>query len=170
MGFRTFAYGLPDFHYTEARSPDGGDFDTIKLLATLQTMEPSKMGVVGAVADQTLPSAGITDLISAVANQEFMHMLIDSVSFIAMSPNADGAHISLTLTVKRKLWVDQVTFNKYDFTPGDSPGVEFVHAISKNLKETGFDNWGTLRSLRSYWPSIGIMLNSDARRPRSILV
>ena len=95
-----------------------------------------------------------------------MHLLIDSVSFIALSPNANGAHISLSLTVKHKLWVDKVTFNKYDFNPGDSPGVEFVHAITNNLKDTGFDNWGTLRSLALVLGKYCNYVNGEATTPK----
>jgi hypothetical protein len=145
MGFRIFAAGTKGFHFVKDHVIDGSEFETIKVVAILQTMELSKLGVVGAVIDHQAP--GITDLMVSLATKEFLHNLNNAVSFLAMKSGASNGWIAVSSTQKNTLWADTVSFAKYDFRPGNSPGAEFIKKIGPGLKETDMNNFGVLMAL-----------------------
>jgi hypothetical protein len=144
MSFRIFAAGSEDFHFIKDDNIDQDSFDTIKTLAILQNMEPTKMGAVGAVAEKVLPSAGITDLMNSMAAMEFLHNLDNAVSFLAMCSGSSDGWISVSSTKRNYIFPNTSGFFRYNFLPGDSPGSEFIRGITPGLKNTEMNTWGVL--------------------------
>jgi hypothetical protein len=165
MSFNTFAYGSPSFHYQRNNNVEGDEFNALKLLATLASMRPGRGEFIPGNAGRTvgkalgsraiglggsfLPSADTAGGAMALASREFLDMLVNTVSLLAISPGAggDGAKIIVTSRNHHALWPTTVGFASYNFVPGDDPGTEFVRAIAQSLKETGLNHWGVLRSL-----------------------
>jgi len=146
MSFNVYASGSGGFHFTQDNFPEGDDFEPLKILATLMSMEPTKSGVVDAVRDHYL-SRDMTDAVSSIASREFLEMFKGSTDSLAMRIGKGSGWIAVSPTEKRALWADTVQFAKYDFTPGDDPGAEFFRAISQSLKKTSLNNWGVLFAL-----------------------
>lgn len=145
MGFRIFASGAEGFHYEKDKCIDGSEFNTMKIIATLQNMERTALGVADAYISHKTP--GITDLMVSIATQESLHNLKNAVSFLAMHPNVKAGWISVNATEKNMLWADTVRLSTYRFFPGDLPGSEFVKTISKTLEDTDMNNFGVLMQL-----------------------
>ena len=144
MSFRIFAAGSDNFHYEKDGNIDKDTFETIKVLAILQSMEPTKAGAGQAAAEYVLPSAGITDLMEAMAAREFLHNLGNAVSFLAMCSGASDGWISVSARKSHILWPDTMGIARYNFSPGDDPGSEFIRLIAPPLKTTDMNNWGVL--------------------------
>jgi len=164
MSFRTFAAGRPSFHYHRDDNVEGDEFNALKLLATLASLGPGRKEMIPGSALWTagtalgsraisaggslLPSADTADGAMALASREFLEMLVNTVSLLAISPGAGGdAKIAVTSRNHHPLWPTTVGFAMYNFVPGDDPGTEFVRAIAPSLEKTGLHRWGVLRSL-----------------------
>jgi len=165
MSFRVFAVGAGDFHFVKDGCLEGSDFDTMKTVSTLSTMEPSKMGVAGAAADKYLPSAGLADLAGSVATLEFLHLLNDTVDWLAVNAGDDSS-ISVFAKQPHPLWPDTVRFSVYNFAPGDNPGAEFVRTIGQGLKDTDLDNFGVLAALVSVLAKYSDFITGKPITPR----
>jgi hypothetical protein len=169
MGFSIFASGTGQFHHQVADCIDGSDFDAIQIVQTIRGINPwDKTGrLLDAVglpeevligrsvykaANTLIKGPPKSDTMTRTAMEklatvEFIHLLDEAVDFLAMRPNLDHASISIFARKTHTLWPDTVRFASYNFTPGDSPGVEFVQTITPALAETGLNNWGVMRAL-----------------------
>ncbi len=147
MGFSIFASGNKNFNYSRDNCLDDSSFKPIELLGKLQSMEPSKVGVVTTGIDVALPSAGIIDGMKAIATMQFLHLLNNVVSFLAMHPKSREGWIFVSARETHLLWPDTGGNGDYRFKPGNNPGYEFVKKISPALKEADMANWGVLREL-----------------------
>ena len=163
MGFDIFAAGSGHFHYQMDGCIDQGTVDFVQLLAALQSMEPTRAGAAQAAAEYATPSAGITDVMGALAYREGIHNLNNAVSFLAMSSGSSDGWISLSSTNKHVLWVDTVRFARYNFSPGDDPGTEFFHTIRHALEDTNMNNWGVILKLGEVIARYSNSLDDNAR-------
>ena len=150
MGFDIFATGTDKFHYERNGCEDGSTFEFIKVVTILQGLDATSTGTiaitgVGGAIDYVAP--GITDLMIALATQEMLHNLSNAVCFLAMNSNSSDGWIYVHATETNTFWADTVRSAKYKFSPGDSPGAEFVSAIGRCLKDTDLDNFGVLQHL-----------------------
>jgi|SRR5258707_10127224 len=161
MSFNVFAAGTDHFHYQKDGFIDGDTFTPLKVVAALRTMEPTKLGAADAYIGYKTP--GITDLIETMATIEFLHMLDNAVCFLAMCSEASDGWISVSTTKSHVLWPDTKGFAKYSFSPGDSPGAEFIQTIGKSLKDTDMDNWGVLAALSIVLSKFSDHIGEDAR-------
>lgn len=145
MGFNIFASGTGKFHYQRDGFVDGDTFAPMKVVSELMTMGLNPEGVTTTVIGHYQP--GITDLAEGMATLEFLHLLNDSVGFLAMCSGSSDGWISVAGTQTHLLWPDTKSFARYNFTPGDDPGAEFIKLIGPGLKETGLNTWGVLAGL-----------------------
>lgn len=146
MSFRIFASGSNGFRYSRNNCIDASDFSTIKVLATLQSMTPSPRGIVE-TSPELLDPPGITDLVGNIAHQEFLHIIFSAVTLIATNTSPGSGSLSVYCRRTRLLWPDNTSFASYNFSPLNSPGFEFARTVFPTLKETNFNNWGTLREI-----------------------
>ena len=145
MSFNVFASGS-GFHYKKDDLIDKDDFDALKVVSTLTTMELSAPGVVNAGIDYKKPD--MTDLMETIATSEILHTLIDGVSLLATCSGASDGWISVSCTRHQLLWPDTKSFGRYNFSRGDDdPGAEFIRAIGPALKATNMNNYGVLAAL-----------------------
>ncbi|HCA58202.1 MAG TPA: hypothetical protein DEP46_09490 [Blastocatellia bacterium] len=147
MGFSIFAAGTNNFHYAKDDCLDDSDFKVVEVLGKLQAMEPTKMGAVATGIDIAQPSAGIIDAMQAMATMQFLHLLNNAVSFLAMKPKAREGWIFVSARESHLLWPDTGDNGEYKFYPGDNPGHEFMKKIGPALKAADMANWGVLREL-----------------------
>jgi hypothetical protein len=147
MGFRIFAAGTDDFHYENPNFVDKSDFDMVQTIAKLQGLDGTAMGVVATGVDFVQPSAGITDLMDTIATTEFLHNLSNAACFLAMCSGAAEGWISVSARETHYLWPDTAGFARYRFSPGESPGSEFLTRVGPVLRNTGMANWGVLLAL-----------------------
>src|SRR6185369_9660674 len=126
---------------------DDSELNLVDLLSKLQTMEPTWMGAGATAVDIVQPSAGIVDLMKTMATMEFLHMLSNTVCFLAMKGGAANGWIFVSAKQSHLLWPDTGGTGKYSFDPGDSPGAEFIKKVGPALKEADMANWGVLRML-----------------------
>jgi hypothetical protein len=165
MGFSMFAVGNDAFRYDRDNIIDGDDFDSIKILAVLQSIEPVKdyhapinMSFVGAATEHFQPSADMIDLAGGIAVMEFLHMLKNSLDLLAMCDSENG-FIALSAKQTHTFWADDVRFVKFYFCNSADPGTDFVRTIKSALTDTGMNNWGVLRALagvlNSFYEHIG---------------
>jgi len=132
------------------------------------TMEPSALGATNAYIGYKTP--GITDLMETMATMEFLHLLNDSVCFLAMCSGASDGWISVSCTKTHTFWPDTRSFARYNFSPGDNPGAEFIRAIGPGLKETDMDNWGVLAALSIVLSKYSGQIGDDARPMINIML
>ncbi len=161
MSFNVFAAGSPKFHYKKEGFIEGSDFEPMKIVSTLMTMEPNGWGAAGAGIDIATP--GVTDLMDSMATMEFLHTLNDAVCFLAMCSGSSDGWISLSTTKSHVLWPDTKGFARYNFTPGDNPGAEFIKLIGPALKDTDLNNWGALAALTLVLSKYSNSIGDDAR-------
>lgn len=161
MSFRIFAAGSEKFNYVKDRCIEQSDFEPIKVAEILRSMELSKTGAAGAVIDHQ--AKGIADLAGAVANRVFLHNLSTAVGILAMCDGAGEGWISVSARETSVLWPDTVRFSKYDFSPGDSPGAEFIAKIGPSLKDTDLNDWGVLCMLSIVISSYSVHIGGTGR-------
>jgi len=156
MGFDVFASG-EGFHYQKNGFFDGDDFTPIKVINELMTMDVSKAGVITAGIGLVQPDR--TDLSESLATREFLHMLNDSVSFLAMCAGSANGRIMVSSSQPHMVWPTTKSFAIYNFQPGDDPGAEFIRMIAPGLKDTGMNTYGVLAALTivlsKFWDHIG---------------
>jgi hypothetical protein len=150
MGFDIFAAGTNNFNYKREGCEDGSTFEFIKVITILQGLDIVSKGsfaVSAAGGAVDYKARGITDFMLSLAITEMLHNLSNAVCYLAMNPNSSDGWIYVNATETHALWADTVRSAKYSFSPGDSPGAEFVSAIKNCLKDTGLDNFGVLQHL-----------------------
>jgi hypothetical protein len=150
MGFNIFVAGADDFHYSRNGCEDGSTFELIKVVSALQGLDfqsKAHLGITGTGAAIDIAAPGIADLMIALATREMLHNLSNAVCFLAMNSNSSDGWIYVNATEKNTLWADTVRSAKYTFSPGDSPGAEFISRIGSCLKDTDLDNFGVLQYL-----------------------
>lgn len=147
MGFSIFAAGTRDFHYSRDNCIDDSDIDMVDLMSKFQTMEPTRMGAAATAIDIAQPSAGIIDLMQTMATMEFLHLLNNAVSFLALKPQASNGWIFVSARESHLLWPDTGGNGEYRFSPGDNPGREFMREIGPALQAADMANWGVLREI-----------------------
>jgi hypothetical protein len=150
MSFDIFAAGTDNFHYKRNGCEDGSTFEAMKIITILQSLDVSSMAHLaitgtGGVIDYKAP--GITDLLIAHAEREMLHNLSNAVCFLAMNPNSSDGWIYVNATETHTFWADTARAAKYSFSPGDSPGAEFVSSIVNCLKDTDLTNFGVLQHM-----------------------
>ena len=160
MGFNVFASGTGHLHYQKDNFIDGDTFTPIKVVSALMFMTPTKLGAVDAYIGYKQP--GITDLMESMATQEFLHLLNDSVCFLAMCSGASDGWISVAGSESHLLWPDTKSFARYNFSPGDDPGAEFIKTIAPGLKETSLNTWGVLAALSIVLSKFSSAIGDDA--------
>lgn len=163
MSFSIFAAGAGNFHFQQDGCIDDSAFNLMELIGKFQGMEPTWMGAAQTGADIALPSAGIIDLMKTMATMEMLHMLSNSVCFLAMKGGSSDGWISVSATESHLLWPDTGGFAKYSFDPGDSPGTEFIKKIGPALKEANMATWGVLRMLAIVLAKFDSSLPDDGR-------
>jgi hypothetical protein len=147
MGFSIFASGTNKFHFKKDNCIDDSDLDLVDLISKFQGMEPTWMSAGATAVDIAQPSAGIIDLMKTMATMEFLHLLSNSVCFLAMKQGVANGSIFVAAREEHLLWPDTGANAKYKFLPGDSPGTEFIKKIGPALKEADLASWGVLRML-----------------------
>ena len=149
MSFRVFAAGSGNFHYVRDNNPDMDIFNAASIASALQASGPSVSGVASGVADYYVPSdsSAYSAGVVAIAGMEFAHLMDNAVCFLAMCSGSANGWISVAPRLTHTLWPDTAAFAKYDFTPGDNPGLEFFRKIKPALEATDMNNWGVLRML-----------------------
>lgn len=168
MSFDVFASGSGSFHYQKDGFVDGADFDALKIASEIQSMSPTKLGVVDAVRSHYL-SKDMTDAMSVIAQQEFLYSLKESVDLLAIRGSSPDGFITVTSRQKHLMWPDTLRFAKYGFDPGDSPGTEFIRTIAQSLDDTGLKTWGVLMALTLVLSKYSDHLsNRDASLPTMI--
>lgn len=145
MSFRIFAAGTNNFHYERDGCEDGSTFGYISVITTLQGLDVSTAGVVSKVIEYE--PAGIVDVMTAHLKKEMLHNLSNAVCFLAMNSNSSDGWIYIQATETNTLWADTVRSAIYKFSPGDSPGAEFISTIYRCLNSTDLDNFGVLQHL-----------------------
>lgn len=163
MSFSIFAAGSGNFHFQKDNCIDGDDLDTVDLISKFQGMEPTWMGAGSVAVDIAQPSAGIVDAMEAMATMEFLHMLSNAVCFLAMKGGASDGWIFVAARESHLLWPDTGGNGKYKFSPGISPGSEFIKKISPALKEADMANWGVLRMLALVLAKYDAHISDSAR-------
>jgi hypothetical protein len=173
MGFDIFAAGASDFHYERNGCEDGSTFEFIKVVTILQGLDVTSIGkgaISGAGGAIDYAAPGITDVMISLATTEMLHNLSNAVCFLAMNSNSSDGWIYVHATETNTFWADTVRSAKYKFSPGNSPGAEFISTIGRCLKDTDLDNFGVLQHLSivlsrfsnhiddSMTPQINIML------------
>jgi hypothetical protein len=161
MSFNVFAAGSGKFHYQKDGFIDGDSFTPMKVVNALMTMSPTALGAANAYIGYKTPGAG--DLVESIATREFLHLLNDSVCFLAMCSGASDGWISVASSESHILWPDTKAFAKYNFQPGDDPGAEFIKLIGPGLKETSLNNWGVLAALSIVLSKYSAHIGDDAR-------
>jgi hypothetical protein len=146
MTFRIFAAGSGGFHFVKDSLEDGSTFELMKIISILSTMEPNGTGVATALVDKLFQSAGVPELVEAIATMELLQSLCDAVDLLSIKAG-DNAFISVFTRKPQLIWSDITTFSNYQFIPGDSPGKEFIQRIGKGLEDTDLDNFGVLAGL-----------------------
>jgi hypothetical protein len=146
MGFSIFAAGTRDFHYSRDNCIDDSDFALVELLGKLQSMEPTRAGVITTGIDIAQPSAGIIDAMNALATMQFLDLLNTTVTMLAMKPQARNGWIFVSARESHLLWPDTGGNGDYRFR-GDSPGADFMREVGPALKAADMANWGVLREL-----------------------
>lgn len=150
MSFRVFAAGSQHFHYARDNNPDMDIFNAADVASALRSVgSPSVRGVAEGVADYYVPSdtGAYREGIAAIARMEFLHMLKNSVDFLAMCTGSSDGWISVAPRQSHVLWPDTASFARYNFSPGDDPGSEFFRTIRPALEATDMNNYGVLRML-----------------------
>ena len=145
MSFDVFASGSGGFHYQRDNVINGDDFDALTIASEVQSLNPTPLGLADGVRGHYL-SKDMTDAITVIAQREFLYSLKESVDLLAIRGSADGS-IAVTAKQKHPLWPDTLRFAKHGFDPGDSPGSEFIRAITKSLDDTNLKSWGVLMAL-----------------------
>lgn len=147
MGFSIFAAGTKDFHYSKDDCIDDSDIDMVDLLSKLQGLDGTKMGAFATGVDIVQPSVGVIDAMKSMATIQFLHLLNNAVSFLAMKQQASNGWIFVAARESHLLWPDTGGNGEYKFKPGNNPGHEFMKKIGPALKEADMANWGVLREL-----------------------
>lgn len=153
MSFYIFASGSPHFHYKETKKIDGDTFETMKILDALQSVPQikdkliDKMNVVEGATGYALPSISITDVAEGIATIELLSLLSEVVDFLAMNPVTSEGWISVSAKKSNTFWADTVSSTRYTYSPGYSPGKEFIRKIAPGLGATDMNNWGVVRAM-----------------------
>lgn len=150
MSFSIFATGAEEFYYQRNDREDGSTFDLIKVITILQGLDIASTGTLaitgtGGVIDYYAP--GITDLMIALATREMLHNISNAVCLLAMNSSSSDGWIYVNATETNTFWADTARSAKYKFSPGDSPGAEFISRIGPCLKDTDLDNFGVLQHI-----------------------
>lgn len=126
MSFRVFAAGSDHFNFERDNNPDMDIFEAAAVASALRAVgSPTARGVAEGVADYEVPSdaSAFREGVAAIAQMQFLHLLKNSVDFLAMCTGVgEGAWISVAPVQSHILWPDTAAFARYDFTPGDNPG------------------------------------------------
>lgn len=151
MGFDIFAAGTDNFHYQRKGCEDGGTFNAIQLISTLQGLDVSSLQSLGrsyakSQNDPTNEPSGYIDAMIFQVKMEMLHNLSNAVCILSMK-NTDEGWIYLNATEKHTFWADTMRAAKYGFSPGDLPGAEFIKTIINSLKDTSMDNFGVIQQL-----------------------
>jgi len=147
MSFRIHAAGSGGFRYSRSNCIDEGVFTAASIISAMQGLEPSRAGAVQAAADQVLPSApNAWEFAAQAARIEMLNTLDIGVTALAAC-TGQGGWISVSPRKTHALWPDTSRFARYDFSPGDSPGSEFVQRILPALRDTDMMNFGVLAQL-----------------------
>ena len=149
MGFSIYAAGSGGFRYRADDQADEGLFTAAEIISIMGSLEPSRGSVVEAGIDQVLPSAPSGyEAAAQVATTVFLGVLSDAVDLLAACTRASqGGWISVSPRETNLLWADTSRFARYEFSPGESPGSEFIQRILPALRDTDMNNYGVLRSL-----------------------
>jgi hypothetical protein len=159
VSFNVFASG-GSFHYQRDNFVDGSDFVPLKVVSELMTMDPSPSGVTSTYIGHKQP--GITDLMETMATMEFLHTLNNAVCFLAMCSGSANGWIYVSCTESHVFWPNTMAGARYNFSPGDNPGAEFIKVIGPSLKETSMDNWGVLLALSLVLSKYSSSIGDDA--------
>ncbi len=150
MSFEISASGTNNFYLKKKGCEDGSTFNLIKVIAIMTSLDLTSTGrtaISGTGGAIDYFGKGITDLMIAHATREMLHNLSNAVCFLAMNPNSGDGWIYIDATETHTFWEDTRRLAKYNFSPGDSPGAEFIKTIGRALKDTGLDNFGVLQQL-----------------------
>ena len=150
MGFDIFVAGTNNFHYARNGCEDGSSFELIKIVAALQSVDVQSLNhfnITGKGALIDIDAPGITDLMVSLATTEMLHNLSNAVCLLAMNSNSSDGWISIDATKTHWYWANTIHLARYNFSPGDSPGAEFVQAIKTALEATDLASFGVLLQL-----------------------
>ena len=150
MGFDVFAAGSENFHYTRKNCEDGSSLEMMKTISALQGLDfqaKAHLGISGAGAGIDIKGKGITDLMVSLAEREMLHNISNAMCILTMNGNPDGAWISIHAVEHNTFLPDVHRSSTYNFSPGDSPGAEFISRIRTSLEDTGMANFGVLMVL-----------------------
>lgn len=149
MSFRIHAAGSDGFRYSSSNCADEDLFTAAEIISVMGSLEPTRASFVEAGIGQVLPSAPSGyEAAAAVGRMIFLHTLSDAVSLLAACTGASqGGWISVAPRETSLLLPDTSRFARYEFSPGRSPGSEFMQRIIPALNDTDMNNYGVLRSL-----------------------
>lgn len=149
MSFNIFAAGVRGYQFTRENFPDSGVFEAASVLSALRSGGPSARGVAEGVADYVIPSEGGAEMtgVEAVAQLTFLHTLCGAVDQLAACSGSSNGWITVAPRQGHTLWPDTSRYSRYDFTPGNDPGREFVARILPALEATDMANYGVLMAM-----------------------
>jgi hypothetical protein len=155
-----FASGSGNFHYQKDNNIEQSDFDLVSVLDKLRDVTPDVGGVIGA-SGNLLPSVDATDAAAALATRVMLDQLKTSVDLLAACSAPTDGWISVSVRVSHLLLPDKSGFASYGFSPGDSPGYEFMKAIGRVLTDTDMANWGVLFAMVTVLAKYSAVVGSD---------
>ena len=155
MSFKVFAFGAPNFHYLKQECLDESDLDTIKFLYDLSSFSPPYKGAaIQYVGDNIIPQKGVADIAANIGYMELSHLLCECIDFLAIQ--ADQAScISVYTQNPHFLWTTTNSYGEYRFSPGDNPGLEFIKAIYKGIKNNDMLSLGVIKQIIAVIASYG---------------
>jgi hypothetical protein len=147
MAFDIFVAGTNDFYYGRNGCETGKGLELIKIVAALQSVDVQSINhfnITGKGALIDIDAPGIADLMVSLAQREMVHNISNAVCLLAMNSNSSNGWISIDATEVNLLWANTIHLARYNFSPGDSPGAEFVQAIKTSLETTDLASFGVL--------------------------
>ena len=149
MSFDVHAVGSNGFRFSRNDNPDGDIFEAAAVMSAMRASSPSRVGVAEGVADYFTPSeAGAFRVaVGGVARLEFLHLLDTAVTLLAADVGVRQGWIAVYARESNTLWADTSGFARYGFTPGYSPGTEFIRRVTPALVTVEMNNYGVLRIL-----------------------
>ncbi len=146
MSFNVWASGSGNFNFVKKNAENGSSFDLIKAISALQSLDfqsKAHLGITGAGAGIDIAAPGITDLIIAHAEREMLHNISNAVCLLTMN-GGSGGWISINAIEHNTFFPDVARSASYYFSPGHSPGSEFISKIRTCMDDTGLATFGAL--------------------------
>lgn len=146
MAFDVWASGSSKFNFVKKNAENGSSFELAKAISALQSLDfqsKAHFGISAAGAAIDIVQPGIADLMIAHAEREMLHNISNAICILMMN-GSSGGWISVNAVEHNTFFPDVARSATYSFSPGDSPGAEFISRIRTPLEDTGLATFGAL--------------------------